>query len=146
MNKVILTGRITKELELRFTQNNKVVCEFTIATNRPVNKDGERVTDFVNCIVYGSQADNLSKYQGKGSLIAVFGELRIDSWKNEQGEKKYKTYVLVNNVEFLESKKEINKENLIVQKEESLVEENNPFKEFREEHQEELDLDNELPF
>lgn len=146
MNKVILTGRITKELELRFTQNNKAVVEFTIATNRPVNKDGERVADFVNCIVYGSQADNLSKYQGKGSLIAVFGELRVDTWKNEEGKTKYKTYVLANNVEFLESKKETNKENITVQKEETPVEETNPFKEFGEEHQEELDLDNELPF
>ena len=140
MNKVILTGRITKELELRFTQNNKAVVEFTIATNRPVNKDGERVADFINCIVYGSQADNLSKYQGKGSLIAVFGELRVDTWKKEEGKTKYKTYVLANNVEFLESKKETNKENITVQKE------TNPFKEFGEEHQEELDLDNELPF
>lgn len=146
MNKVILTGRITKELELRFTQNNKAVVEFTIATNRPVNKDGEKVADFINCIVYGSQADNLSKYQGKGSLIAVFGELRVDTWKNEEGKTKYKTYVLANNIEFLESKKETNKENLTVQKEEAPVEETNPFKEFGEEHQEELDLDNELPF
>ena len=146
MNKVILTGRIAKELELRFTQNNKAVVEFTIATNRPVNKDGEKVADFINCIVYGSQADNLSKYQGKGSLIAVFGELRVDTWKNEEGKTKYKTYVLANNVEFLESKKETNKENLTVQKEETPVEETNPFKEFGEEHQEELDLDNELPF
>lgn len=146
MNKVILTGRITKELELRFTQNNKAVVEFTIATNRPVNKDGERVADFINCIVYGSQADNLSKYQGKGSLIAVFGELRVDTWKNEEGKTKYKTYVLANNVEFLESKKETNKENLTVQKEKTPLEETNPFKEFGEEHQEELNLDNELPF
>ena len=146
MNKVILTGRITKELELRFTQNNKAVVEFTNATNRPINKYGERVADFINCIVYGSQADNLSKYQGKGSLIAVFGELRVDTWKNEEGKTKYKTYVLANNVELLESKKETNKENLTVQKEETPVEETNPFKEFGEEHQEELDLDNELPF
>lgn len=146
MNKVILTGRITKELELRFTQNNKAVVEFTIATNRPVNKDGERVADFINCIVYGSQADNLSKYQGKGSLIAVFGELRVDTWKNEEGKTRYKTYVLANNIEFLENKKETNKENLTVQKEQTPVEETNPFKEFGEEHQEKLDLDNELPF
>lgn len=105
MNKVILTGRITRDLELRYTNNNKAVSEFTLATNRPVARDGEKQADFINCVVFGTQAENLKKYQGKGSLIAVFGEMRVDQWQNEQGENRYKTYVLVSNVEFLESKK-----------------------------------------
>lgn len=104
MNRVILTGRITKELEVRYTSNNNAVCEFTIATNRPVTRDGEKQADFINCTVFGTQAENLQKYQGKGSLIAVDGEIRVDQWKNEQGENRYKTYVFVSKVEYLGNK------------------------------------------
>lgn len=105
MNRVILTGRITKELEVKYTPTtNTTVCEFTLATNRPVTRDGEKQTDFINCTVYGTQAENLQKYQGKGSLIAVDGEIRVDQWKNEQGENRSKSYVLVSKVEYLGSK------------------------------------------
>lgn len=99
MNKVILTGRLTKNPELRYTANNKPVCEFTIATNRIGNDNA----DFINCIVWNNQAENITKYMEKGSLIAVFGELRTETYEIE-GNKKYKTYVLGNNIEFLESK------------------------------------------
>lgn len=101
MNKVILTGRITKDLELRKTKSDKSVCEFTLATNRAGSEDA----DFISCIVWNQQAENLCKFQGKGSLIAVFGELRTDSYEIE-GQKRYKTYVLVSNVEFLSKKTE----------------------------------------
>lgn len=105
MNRVILTGRITKELEVRYTPTtNTAVCEFTIATNRPVTRDGEKQADFINCTVFGTQAENLQKYQGKGSLIAVDGEIRVDQWKNEQGENRYKTYVFVSKIEYLGNK------------------------------------------
>jgi single-strand DNA-binding protein len=99
MNKVVLTGRLTKNPELRYTANNKPVCEFTIATNRIGNDN----TDFINCVVWNNQAENTTKYMEKGSLIAVFGELRTETYEIE-GNKKYKTYVLGNNIEFLESK------------------------------------------
>ena len=104
MNKVILTGRITRKPELKEVGDKKM-CEFSLATNRPVTRDGERVADFVNCVVWGVQAENLYKYQDKGSLIAVFGELRLDTYDDKEGNKKQKTYVLVSNIEFLESKK-----------------------------------------
>ena len=100
MNKVLLIGRITKDLELRHTSNDKAVCDFTLA----VNRDKENA-DFINCVVWNSQAENLCKYQGKGSLIAVFGELRVDTYEVE-GNKRYKTYVYVNNIEFLSKKEE----------------------------------------
>ena len=102
MNKCVLTGRLTKKPELREIKDKKV-CEFTLATNRPVIRDGEKQADFINCIVWNNQAENLCKYQDKGSLIAVFGEIRTDSYEVE-GNKRYKTYVLVNNIEFLERK------------------------------------------
>ena len=109
MNKVILTGRLTRDPELRYTPNNKPVCDFTIATNRLTNRDGEKVADFINCIVWNNQAENLSKYMSKGSLIAVIGEMRTETYE-VNNEKKYKTYVYVNNIEFLENKKETSKE------------------------------------
>lgn len=81
MNKVILTGRLTRDPELRYTANNKAVCDFTIATNRPVVRDGERVADFINCRVWGKTAENLTKYQNKGNLIAVIGRMQVDDTK-----------------------------------------------------------------
>ena len=129
MNRVILTGRIVKDLELRKTNNNTSVCEFTLATNRPVVRDTERQADFITCVVFGVQAENLQKYQGKGSLIAVSGEMRVDQWKNEQGENRYKTYVLINNVEFLESKKTAIDEQIDKEIEEA-VKESDPYADF----------------
>ena len=105
MNKVMLTGRLTKDLELRKTKNDKGVCEFTLATNRINGKDA----DFINCVVWGVQAENLVKYQAKGNLIGVEGELRAESFE-VNGEKRYKTYVLVNQIEYLQGKKEEKKE------------------------------------
>ena len=104
MNKCWLTGRLSKKPELRKINENSCVCDFTIATNRPTNRDGERQADFINCRVWNNQAENLCKYQDKGNLIGVSGEIRTDNYE-VNGTKKYKTYVLTNNIEFLESKK-----------------------------------------
>lgn len=98
MNKVMLVGRLTKKPELKEVKDKKV-CSFTIATNRVNGQDA----DFINCVVWNSQAENLCKYQVKGNLIGVIGELRIDTYEIE-GTKKYKNYVLVSNIEFLERK------------------------------------------
>ena len=87
MNQINLVGRITRDLELRTTANQKSVCEFTIAVNRV----GNEAADFITCVVWEKQAENLVKYQGKGSLIAVSGSLRVDKYKTEQGENRYKT-------------------------------------------------------
>lgn len=143
MNRVILTGRVVKDLELRHTNNNKAVCEFTLATNRPVMRDAERTADFITCVVFGVQAENLQKYQGKGSLIAVAGEIRVDQWKTEQGENRYKTYVLVNNVEFLESKKTAVDEKTEAEILSEVVNNDNPYADFGQQIQ--ID-ESELPF
>ena len=96
MNRVNLIGRITKDLELRHTKTGKAVCEFTIATNRVNGKEA----DFITCQVWDKQAQNLVEYQGKGSLIGVSGEIRTESYEIS-GKKHYKTYVIVNQVEYL---------------------------------------------
>ena len=103
MNRAWLTGKLTKKPELKKIRENTCVCEFTLATNRPTNRDGERQADFINCIVWNKQAENLVKYQDKGNLIGVVGEIRTETYE-VNGTKKYKAYVLVNNIEFLEKK------------------------------------------
>lgn len=96
----MLVGRLTKMPELKEVKDKKV-CEFTIATNRINGQDA----DFINCVVWNIQAENLCKYQVKGNVIGVIGELRTETYEvNEQ--KRHKSYVLVSNIEFLESKKE----------------------------------------
>lgn len=107
MNKCILTGRITKDPVLEHTKNGTPICQFNIATNRPVIRDGKREVDFITCIIWNKSAENLVKYQRKGNLIAVLGELRVDTYKDKNGENKYKSYVLVNEVEYLEAKKDM---------------------------------------
>lgn len=106
MNRVILTGRICKKLELKKLKDDKSVCEFTIATNRI----GQEDADFINCIVWNKQAENLVKYQDKGSLIGVEGQLRSERYEHN-GQTKYKTYILVSQIEFLSSTKKEEKEN-----------------------------------
>lgn len=110
MNKVILTGRLTRDPELRYTANNKAVCDLTIATNRPVVRDGERVADFINCRVWNKIAENLVKYQTKGNLIAVSGRMQVDNYQDNEGKNRNYTYVLVEDLEYLERKKENNQE------------------------------------
>lgn len=105
MNKAIITGRIASNLELRATSTGKSICEFRIATSRPVVRDGEKVTDFLNCRVWNKQAENLVKYQTKGNLIAVIGRMQVDTYQDKDGKNKYNNYILVEELEYLETKK-----------------------------------------
>ncbi len=124
MNTISLTGRITKDLELKCTPSGKYVCEFNLA----VNRIGSETTDFITCQVWGTQAENLAKYQSKGSLIGIIGSIRVDTYEVE-GQKRYKTYVLANNVEYLGTKKETTQE---VKPSDFATEEKDPFETFGE--------------
>lgn len=106
MNKAILVGRLTKDPELKMTENTKrEVCQFTIAVNRPyTNDDGERKADFINCVVWDKLAENLSKYQKKGNQVAVEGRIQTRNYDDKDGKKVYVTEVFVSNVTFLDSK------------------------------------------
>lgn len=142
MNKAIITGRITKDLELRETKKGTKVCEFTLATNRPTMRDGKREADFINCIVWNNQAETLVKYQKKGNLIAVFGEIRTESYEIS-GKKHYKTYVIVNQVEYLSPVEKVQDKPTEAPK--------NPYEEFGQQfelgEQTEIDLESEeYPF
>lgn len=101
MNQVILIGRLTKDPELRETSNGKPVASFTLA----VDKFGEGA-DFINCIVWNKQAENLAKYQKKGGQIGVSGRLQTRDYEDEKGNKRYVTEVVADSIEYLGAKKE----------------------------------------
>lgn len=102
INKIVLVGRIARDLELRTTQSGKQVCDFSIAVKRSFGEE----TDFFNVECWGKQAENICKYQKKGSLIGVVGELRVDTYTKDNEDRKFYTYVLTDKISFLESKKD----------------------------------------
>ena len=105
MNKAILIGRLTRDPELRYTSSGRAVCQFSIAINRTyTNQQGQREKDFINCVVWDKQAENLAKYVTKGRLVAVDGRIQTRNYDNNEGKKVYVTEVLANSIQFLESK------------------------------------------
>ena len=106
MNSFIGIGRLTKDPELRYTTSNKVVASFSIAITRTFkNTEGDFEADFINCECWGQVAKTLSKYTHKGDLIAVNGNIRTDKYQDSNGNNKTRTYILVNRVQFLSTKK-----------------------------------------
>lgn len=100
MNKIILIGRMTKNAEVRYTQSNKAVAQFSLAVNRPGNKE----TDFINIIAWDKLGEIVQKYTHKGSLIAVEGRLQTRTYEDNNGNRKYITEVVANNINLLEPK------------------------------------------
>lgn len=142
MQKFIATGNLTRNLELRYTKDNKPVIETVLAIRRGFTDE----TDFITIQVWNKQAENLAKYCSKGSRILIEGEIRITSYKNKEDKTIYKTYVLVNSIEFLDSKKnENNKESEQKEevKKEEKVETSDPYKDFANEFEITGDM---LPF
>ena len=106
MNNVSVIGRITQDIELRATTSGLPAVSMFIAINNGKDKDGnERTADFPKVYVYDKQAENVSQYCHKGSLIAVTGRIKTRSWDREDGSKAYETYILANRVQFLDTKK-----------------------------------------
>ncbi len=104
MNKVILVGRLTRDPELRTTPGGMAVTRFTIAVSQNyTNKNGERGADFINCSAWGRQADNISKYCHKGTLVSAEGRIRTSSYTGQDGNKRYTTEVVCDTVNFLSS-------------------------------------------
>ena len=106
MNKVILIGRLTKDVELRYTQtNNTAVVSFSLAVNRKFVKPGEeRQADFFNIVAWNKLAENIAKYLSKGKLVAISGRLENRYWDDENGQKHYVTEVIAEEVDFIETK------------------------------------------
>lgn len=143
MNKFFGIGRITKDIELAYTQDGKAVAKYTIAINGYNDK-----TDFINCVTWEKQAENLNKYCGKGSLIAVEGRVSVRNYENKEGKKVYVTEIVTNNIMFLDNKKggQAPKEEVTTEAE------TDPFENFGQEHdsgieQSEFEIEDEdLPF
>mgnify|MGYP004533984021 FL=1 len=105
MNKAILIGRLTRDPELRTTPTGRNVCQFSVAVNRTfTNANGEREADFINCVVWDKQAENLSKYQKKGNQIAVDGRIQTRNYDDKDGKRVYVTEILATNISFLDAK------------------------------------------
>lgn len=106
MNNANLVGRLTRPVDLRYTQTGIAYGSFTLAITRKYkNKDGEREADFINCVIWKKGAELLANYTQKGSLIGVSGPIQTRSYDNQQGQRVYVTEVLVENFDFLESRK-----------------------------------------
>ncbi len=105
MNKAILIGRLTRDPELRATPAGRNVCQFSIAVNRNfTNANGDREADFINCVVWDKQAENLVKYQKKGNQIAVDGRIQTRNYDDKDGKRVYVTEILANSISFLDSR------------------------------------------
>lgn len=105
LNRVILIGRLTKDPELRYTPNGTAVASFTLAVNRSfTNQQGEREADFIPIVVWQKQAENCANYIGKGSLVAVEGRLQVRTYDNKEGQRRWVTEVIAENVRFLDKR------------------------------------------
>ena len=111
MNKLILTGRLTKDPEVKAIGDNNMVAKFTVAVNRNYkDKDGNRPADFIPCEAFGKTAEFISNYVTKGRLVEVDGEMRVDQYQNEEGENRTFTKCHVNTLNALDSAKSANEE------------------------------------
>ncbi|CAM3778776.1 single-stranded DNA-binding protein [Alkalicoccus chagannorensis] len=105
INAVTLVGRLTKDIELRYTGNGTAVANFTLAVNRPFKtKSGEQEADFINCQVWRKQAENAANYLSKGSQAGVTGRIQTRSYDNNEGKRIFVTEVVADQVAFLEPK------------------------------------------
>ena len=107
LNNVVLVGRLTKTPELRYTPNNQAVATFSLAVNRNFKgQDGKREADFINCVIWRQQAENLANWAKKGALIGITGRIQTRNFENQQGQRVYVTEVVADNFQLLESRKD----------------------------------------
>lgn len=106
MNKVFLMGRLTRDPEVRYSQgaNSMAIARFSIAVSRRIKHEGEPEADFFNCTAFGKQAEFIEKYLRKGIKIVVTGRIQNDNYTNKDGQMVYSVKVMVEELEFAESK------------------------------------------
>lgn len=105
INNVVLVGRLTKDVELRYTPANQAVATFTLAVNRTFkNANGEREADFINIVIWRQAAENLANWAKKGALIGITGRIQTRNYENTQGQRVYVTEVVADNFQMLESR------------------------------------------
>ena len=106
MNRVCLVGRLTAKPELRYTGGNVPYTRFSLAVNRTFNNaQGEREADFINIVVWRRQAENVANYLDKGSRVSIEGRIQTGSYTAQDGNKRYTTDVVADNVQFLDTRR-----------------------------------------
>lgn len=106
MNKVVLMGRLTKDVEMRQTPSGTSVARFSIAVSRRFKSEGQQQADFINCVAWRQTGEFISRYFQKGSMIAVVGSIQSRSWDGQDGKKQYATEVVVDEAYFTGSRTE----------------------------------------
>ena len=105
INNVVLVGRLTRAVDLRYTSNGVAFAGFTVAIDRTFKKEnGEKGTDFINCVMWRKAAENFAKFTRKGSLVGIEGKIQTRNYEDQQGQKVYVTEVLAENFSLLESR------------------------------------------
>ena len=106
MNKVILMGRLTRDPEIRYSQGegSMAIARFSLAVDRRFKRDGEATADFFNCTAFGKQADFVEKYLKQGSKILVTGRIENNNYTDKNGNKVYSVQIMIEELEFAESK------------------------------------------
>ncbi|KGO32531.1 single-stranded DNA-binding protein [Oenococcus alcoholitolerans] len=105
INRVVLVGRLTRDVELRYTGSGDAVGSFSLAVDRNfTNRSGEREADFINCVIWRKAAENFANFTGKGAMVAVEGRLQSRSYENNQGQRVYVTEVVIDNFQLLETR------------------------------------------
>ena len=105
INNVTLVGHLTKDVELKYTPANQAVAQFTLAVNRTFkNANGERESDFINCVIWRKSAENFANFVKKGALIGITGRIQTRNYENTQGQRVYVTEVVAENFQMLESR------------------------------------------
>lgn len=141
MNKVVLLGRLTKDVELRYTESNVAVGSVSLAVKRRIkNANGEYESDFINCVCWKETAETMSKYLKKGDPVLVEGRIQTRNYEDKDGNKKYITEVVIEHMDFVGGKKETKEEP---------KEEKNPFEDMKEKVEADQSIeisDDDLPF
>lgn len=107
LNSTCLVGRLVRDPELRHTPSNQAVATFSLAVNRNFkSQNGEREADFINCVIWRQQAENLANWCKKGALIGIIGRIQTRNYENQQGQRVYVTEVVAEQFQLLESQKE----------------------------------------
>lgn len=145
MNKVVLLGRLTKDIEVRYTESGTAVGNLTLAVKRRIkNTDGEYESDFINCVCWKETAETMNKYLKKGDPVLVEGRIQTRNFEDKDGNKRYATEVVIEHMDFIGSKKEQTTE-----VKEEPKEEKNPFEDMKEKVEADQSIeisDEDLPF
>lgn len=107
LNHITLMGRLTKDVELRRTNSGTAVASFTLAVERDFGQNGQKETDFIDCVAFGKTGEFAEKYFSKGKMAAVSGRLQIRSWTDKNDNKRKNAEVNVENIYFGESKSDV---------------------------------------